>query len=188
MKHHCWLGLILGSTLISSVASAQSSFSIKGSARVESASEEQTNAFGDNFYYGSYVGDGPCDVGICYSGQVCDGSHIASNPLGISSNSYPITHSYGCLQGACAKRNPNDGGLTGSLNVTYNFSFITPSDDQDIDIKVPITVSGSVMAIGPSWRVNVTGDGYAELVGDVAGGMLTFTSVTLHYRGTGSVQ
>jgi hypothetical protein len=81
--------------------------------------------------------------------------------------------------------------VSGNLNIAYTFSFVTPDTDQFIDITVPISLSGTVNAIGQDfqtlWTVTVTGNGTAELSGYLSGGILRFDNVTISYTGTGSV-
>jgi hypothetical protein len=81
--------------------------------------------------------------------------------------------------------------MSGILNVTYKFSFITPSTDQNIDFATPITVSGTVNAIGRNnqtlWAVAISGKGTAQISGTLVGGALYFDSVTFKYAGTGTV-
>src|SRR5581483_6119883 len=167
------------------------SIPITGSVTLVDAISENMNGHGSGFTFSGYVGDAADPFGLCYSGQVCDGSALnGATTLVIFTDQLPVTHSYGCLGNVCSPKAPNQG-ISGILNVTYKFSFQTPTSDQPISIDVPITLSGSLSAIGSSnqtlWTVNISANGKAKLVGDVQSGLLRFTFVTFKYAGTASV-
>lgn len=175
------------------VAQNSTTFSINGSAALETALAQTNHARGGTaFFYSSYFGDAPDGLGFCFSGQVCDGSAMTgATTLGLYPNDLPIAHSGGCLRGVCSAKGQGRG-MSGTLNVIYTFSFVTPTTDQSIDITVPITLSGTASALGQNrgqtlWTVNITGDGSAELCGNVSNGILRFDLVKLTYNGSGSL-
>jgi len=184
------LGLVFALMLSTSIASAQTSIPIKGTVSLEAAFDEQTNAIGRVFFYYSYVGDGPNPIGSCNSGQICDGSSLLSTLI-IPFNSGSYEQSGGCLRHVCA---PTEGGygMTGNLNLTHKFSFLTPSKDvAHFSISVPITISGTVSAQGFNgtlWTVNISGSGTANLSGNITNGLLKFTADTVTYKGMATPQ
>lgn len=176
--------------LTSGFALAQT-FPIIGSASLVEAYEQATNARGADFYYASYFGDAADGFGFCYSGQVCNGTALtAASQIAVVPIMNPISNSGGCLGTVCTPGGYGHG-MGGPLYVTYRFSFITPSTDQNINLAVPISVSGSVYAIGQGdqtlWTIDISGKGTAELSGTLAGGLLKFDTITLKYAGTGTV-
>ena len=173
----------------SSLALSQN-FPIIGSASLVDAIEEKTNARGTDFYYASYVGDAADGFGFCYSGQVCNGAVLnGADQLVVYTNQMPVTYSSGCFGNVCTPGGYLHG-MSGILSVTYKFSFITPSTDQDISLAVPIDVSTSLDAIGVNnqtlWTVNISGKGTAKLHGTLTGGLLKFDAITFKYAGTAS--
>ena len=183
------LGLCLLVCLSSSLTAQ--TIAIKGSATLDDAVSEQTRATGQGFVYHSYLGDGSDSYGFCISGQICDGSSITTaSAINILLTDFTIAHSSGCLNNVCSRK-AYDGGVGGMLNVTYTFSFITPSTDQSFTIIVPIAVTGSVEAPDangqPLWTVDINGTGSAKLCATVASGFLTFHMVDLRYTGQATV-
>ena len=185
-RYSCLLLIFLSSAF----ALAQT-FPIIGSASLVDAYETKTNARGTDLYYQSYVGDAADGFGFCYSGQVCNGTVLTgANQIVVYTDQMPIAYSSGCLGDVCTPGGYLHG-MSGILNVTYTFSFITPSTDQDISLAVPISVSTTLNAIGVNnqtlWTVNISGKGTAKLSGCLTGGLLKFDAITFKYAGTGSV-
>ncbi|HZQ70407.1 MAG TPA: hypothetical protein VFA68_17905 [Terriglobales bacterium] len=176
--------------LSSSFALAQN-FPIIGSGTLTGATEEKTNARGTDFYFAGLVLDAPDVFGFCFSGQVCSGTALTgANVISVLTNQVPLAGSGGCLGDVCTPGGFGHG-ISGNLNVTYKFSFLTPTADQDINLAVPLTVSGSMSAIGSGgktlWTVDIVGKGTAQLSGTLASGLLSFDNITFKYAGTGSV-
>jgi len=185
-RYACLLLLLLSSSL-----TLAQQIPIIGSASLVGATEEKTGARGSDFYFSGFFLDAPDVFGFCYSGQVCDGNLLTgANVVSVLTNQVPLAQSGGCLGSVCTPGGYGHG-ISGSLNVAYKFSFLTPTTDQSIDLAVPITISGSVSGIGSGgqtlWTVNIVGKGTAKLSGTLAGGLLRFDYITFKYSGTASV-
>jgi len=184
---YAFVGLLL---LMSCSVFAQN-FPVIGTGSLVGATEEVTNAHSADFYFAGLVLDAPDVFGFCYSGQVCNGTALTgANEVSVLPNQVPLANSKGCLGDVCAPGGEGHG-ISGTLNVTYKFSFITPTTDQSINLAVPIIVSGTLSAIGSGnqtlWTVNIKGKGMAQLSGTLAGGLLSFDYITFKYSGNGSV-
>ncbi len=112
---------------------------------------------------------------------------------------FPTSHNRGARRESKSHhpffRSLLDVGVTGSLALIYNFSFMTPNlkDGTPFSFTVPLQVNGVVTALGPNgflqklWTVDFTAKGTATFIGFASSGAITFDEANFSYSGTATV-
>ncbi len=185
------LTLVLLLVSLPTFASSSNSFAFNGSANSVAATQQISQGSGGPFSYSSFVGDAGDTFGNCIVGQLCTSSAVIV-PISILPVDIPVVTSSGCLGSVCSAL---DVGVTGSLALIYNFSFMTPNlkDGTPFSFTVPLQVNGVVTALGPNgflqklWTVDFTAKGTATFIGFASSGAITFDEANFSYSGTATV-